>query len=50
VLHCLDAACLVSQPDMIVPASTLARAIGFVYRLQEHAKDIHDGIWGSQRR
>ena len=50
VLHCLDAACLMAQPDMIVPAGTLARAIGFVYRLQEHAKDIHDGIWGSQRR
>jgi len=45
VLHCLDAACLVSQPDMIVPASTLARAIGFVYQLQEHARGIHKKMW-----
>jgi hypothetical protein len=46
VLHCLDAAYVDIQPGMIVPADTLCRAIGFVYRLQKHAAHIHDEIWG----
>jgi hypothetical protein len=45
VLHCLDAAYVSLQPDLIVPADTLARAIRFVYRLQEHAKVLHDEMW-----
>jgi CRISPR-associated protein Cmr3 len=46
VLHCLDAAYVDIQPRMIVPADTLCRAIGFVYRLQKHAAHIHNEIWG----
>jgi len=45
VLHCLDAAYVDIQPGMIVPADTLCRAIGFVYRLQEHTKVLHDEMW-----
>jgi len=47
VLHCLDAAYVDIQPGMIVPADTLCRAIGFVYRLQKQTRIIHDEIWGS---
>ena len=42
VLHRLDAAYVDQQPDIVVSASTLFRAIGFVRRLQEHAVRIHE--------
>jgi len=41
VLHRLDEAFIDRQPSLVVPASTLFRAIGFVRRLQEHAVRIH---------
>jgi hypothetical protein len=50
VLHCLDAAYFNVQPDMIVPADTLCRGIGLVYRLQEQTRIIHNEIWGNRRR
>jgi len=42
VLHRLDEAFIDRQPSLVVPASTLFRAIGFVRRLQEHAVRIHE--------
>jgi hypothetical protein len=50
VLHCLDAAGFMLQPDMIVSADTLARAIRFVYRLYGRNRLIHDEMWGADPR
>jgi hypothetical protein len=50
VLHCLDAAYVDIQPEMIVPADTLARAIRFVYRLHGWNRLIHNEMWGSDPR
>jgi hypothetical protein len=44
VLHRLDEAYADQQPDIVVSAYTLFRAIGFVHRLQEHAGVIHAEI------
>jgi hypothetical protein len=49
VLHRLDEAFIDRQPSLVVPADTLLRAIGFVYRLQKHAAHIRNELWGTRR-